>query len=65
MAGWRVKPEEISGRVLSLAIPKGSKTAAQRAAIEAAKARAQAFDVELMVTSSSVPTLSAAVMISY
>jgi hypothetical protein len=47
---WRVKPEEISGRVLSLAIPKGSMTAAQRAAIEAAKARAQAFDVELTVT---------------
>jgi hypothetical protein len=47
---WRVKSEAITGRVLSLAIPKGSMTAAQRAAIEAAKVRAQAFDIELIVT---------------
>ena len=40
----------ITGRVLSLAIPKGSLTAAQRAAIEAARARANAFGVDLTVT---------------
>jgi hypothetical protein len=40
----------ISGRVLSLAVPKGSMTAAQRAAIEIAKGRAQAFGVDLVVT---------------
>jgi hypothetical protein len=40
----------ITGRVLSLAIPKGSLTAAQRAAIEAAKTRANAFGVDLTVT---------------
>ena len=50
LGAWRVKSEAITGRVLSLAIPKGSRTAAQRAAIEAAKLRAKAFDVELKVT---------------
>jgi hypothetical protein len=37
-------------RVLSLAIPKGSVTVAQRAGIEAARVRAQAFGVDLVVT---------------
>jgi hypothetical protein len=40
----------ISGRTLSLAIPKGSMTAVQRATIEAARARAEAFDVDFIVT---------------
>jgi hypothetical protein len=38
------------GRALSLAIPKGSMTVAQRAAIEAARVRAQAFGVDLIIT---------------
>ncbi len=45
-----IAPSDISGRALSLAIPKGSVTAAQQAAIEAARARAQAFGVELVIT---------------
>jgi hypothetical protein len=45
-----VDSSAISGRALSLAIPKGSVTAAQRAAIDAARWRAQAFDVDLIVT---------------
>jgi hypothetical protein len=45
-----VTPSDISGRALSLAIPKGSMTAAQRAIIDAARTRAQAFDVDLIVT---------------
>jgi hypothetical protein len=45
-----ITPSDISGRALSLAIPKGSMTAAQKAAIEAARLRAQAFDVDLIVT---------------
>ena len=40
----------ISSRALSLAIPKGSMTTVQRAAIEAVRARAQAFDVDFIVT---------------
>jgi hypothetical protein len=45
-----VDSAKITGRVLSLAVPKGSMTRVQRAAIEAARARAQAFDIELVVT---------------
>ncbi len=45
-----IRPSAISRRVLSLAVPKGSMTAAQQAAIEAARLRAQAFDVDLIVT---------------
>jgi hypothetical protein len=45
-----IEPSAISKRVLSLAIPKGSMTAAQRAAIEAAKARAEGLGVDLTVT---------------
>lgn len=40
-----ITPSDISGRALSLAIPKGSMTAAQRAVIETARTRAQAFGV--------------------
>ena len=45
-----VDSPKITGRVLSLAVPKGSMMTVQRAAIEAARARAQAFDIELVVT---------------
>ena len=45
-----IRSSEISGRALSLAIPKGSMTAAQRAVINAARTRAQASDVDLIVT---------------
>jgi len=40
----------ISGRTLSIAIPKGSITATQQAAIESAMARAQAFDINFVIT---------------
>ena len=40
-----IKSTDISGRALSLAIPKGSMTVAQQTAIEAARVRAQAFGV--------------------
>jgi len=45
---WKVDPSAISGRVLRVAIPKGSVTSAQQGAIEAAQTRAQAFDIELI-----------------
>lgn len=45
-----ISSSAISGRTLSLAIPKGIMTPAQRAAIESAKIRAQAFGVDLLVT---------------
>ena len=45
-----VNSSAISSRALSLAIPKGSMTTVQRAAIEAVRARAQAFDVDFIVT---------------
>lgn len=49
--GFTIIPSSaISGRTLSLAIPKGRMTAIQRATIEAARLRAQAFDVDLIVT---------------
>ncbi|HTV29237.1 MAG TPA: hypothetical protein VMF32_15755 [Xanthobacteraceae bacterium] len=46
----QILPANISGRALSLAIPKGSMTAVQRAAIDAARIRAQAFGVNLIIT---------------
>lgn len=49
-SAFEITPENITGRALSLAIPKGSMTAVQRAAIEAARLRAQAFDVDLIIT---------------
>ena len=45
----QILPANISGRALSLAIPKGSMTAAQRSAIDAARTRAQAFGVNLII----------------
>jgi hypothetical protein len=48
--GVEVESSAISGRVLDLVVPKGSITAGQRAAIDAAKARAKAFGVDLIVT---------------
>jgi hypothetical protein len=50
MGIFKVESAKITGRVLSLAVPKGSMTRVQRAAIEAARARAHAFDIELVVT---------------
>ena len=46
-----IKSSDIGGRALSLAIPKGSMTVARQAAFEAARARAEAFGVYLIVTS--------------
>jgi hypothetical protein len=40
----------IAGRALNLAIPKGSITPIQRAAIEDAEMRAQAFGVDLIIS---------------
>jgi hypothetical protein len=47
---YQIEASAINGRMLDLVVPKGNMTAAQRAAISAAKARAKAFDVELIVT---------------
>jgi hypothetical protein len=46
----RVNEAAILGRELSIAIPKGSKTAVQQAAMDAARLRAKAFDVDLKFT---------------
>jgi hypothetical protein len=46
----QILPGDISGRALSLAIPKGGMTAAQQAVIQAARLRAQAFGVNLTIT---------------
>jgi hypothetical protein len=48
--GVEVESSAISSRVLNLVVPKGSITAGQRAVIDAAKARAKAFGVDLIVT---------------
>jgi len=45
-----VESSDISARALSLAVPKGSITAAQQAAIDAARARATTLGVNLIVT---------------
>ena len=45
-----INSSQISSRVLSLAVPRGTMTAAQRGAMEAARLRARAFDIELIVT---------------
>lgn len=50
LAFTTIKSSAIKGRVLSLAIPKGSMTAAQRAAIEAVRTRARAFGIDLIIT---------------
>jgi hypothetical protein len=46
----KITAEDITGRTLSLAIPKGAATAIQRSAIEAARVRAEAFGIKLIVT---------------
>jgi hypothetical protein len=45
-----IGPTDIQGRVLSLAIPKGSITTVQQRALDAASFRAKAFGVEIRVT---------------
>jgi hypothetical protein len=45
-----VEPSDITGRALNIAVPKGSITATQQGAIEAAAARAKSLGVELIVT---------------
>ena len=50
MGTIEIESSAITDRVLSLATPKGSMTATQRVAIEAARSRAQALGVELRVT---------------
>jgi hypothetical protein len=47
---WRIESTAIEGRVLSVVVPKGSMTTAQKAAIEAARLRAQAFGIDLIIT---------------
>ena len=48
MGVWEIESSAISDRVLKVAIPEGSVTSAQQGAIQAAQARAQAFDVDLI-----------------
>jgi contact-dependent growth inhibition (CDI) system restriction endonuclease-like protein len=50
LGAFEVDSAKITDRVLSLATSKGSMTAAQKSAIETAKARVQAFDVKLIIT---------------
>lgn len=50
MGTIEIGASDITGRALSIAIPKGSMTAVQRAAFDAARARAKAFGVNLTVT---------------
>jgi hypothetical protein len=49
MSGITIRPSDISGRALDIAVPNGSITETQRAAIEAAKLRARAFGVDLNI----------------
>jgi hypothetical protein len=48
--GDRIDPDEITGRMLHLIIPKGSLKAVQRDAIEAARARAAAKGITIELT---------------
>jgi hypothetical protein len=50
MNGQVIRPWNIDGRVLSLVIPKGMMTSLQREVLDAARIRAQAFDVDLIIT---------------
>ena len=50
MGALEINGSDITGRVLSIAIPKGSMTAVQRAAIDAARTRARGLGVEVKVT---------------
>jgi hypothetical protein len=45
-----IRPSEITGRVLQVIIPKGSMSAVQRAAIEAARERARKAGIDLIIT---------------
>jgi hypothetical protein len=49
-AGVSIDAAQITARQLQLAIPEGSATAAQQAAINAAAARAQAMGINFIVT---------------
>ena len=49
MNGITIRPSDISGRVLDIAVPKGSITAAQETAIAGAKLRARAFGIDLRI----------------
>jgi|HubBroStandDraft_6_1064221.scaffolds.fasta_scaffold132057_3 hypothetical protein len=46
----KIDSDDITGRVLSIAIPKGIMNAAQQAAFEVAAARARAFGIDLTIT---------------
>jgi hypothetical protein len=46
----KIESAEITGRELSIAIPKGSMTAIQREAVEAARIRARSLGIDLKVT---------------
>lgn len=48
--GWEIKSNAIKGRVLSIVVPKGSMTAMQKVVFEGAKLRAEAFDIDLIIT---------------
>jgi predicted KAP-like P-loop ATPase len=50
MGSIKIASEAITGRELSIAIPKGSMTAVQRDAIEAARIRARTFGIDLKIT---------------
>jgi hypothetical protein len=50
MGDIKIGSEAITGRKLSIAIPKGSMTMVQREAIEAARVRARTFGIDLKVT---------------
>jgi hypothetical protein len=50
MGDIKVAAEAITGRELSIAIPKGSMTAVQREAIEAARTRARSLGIDLKIT---------------
>jgi hypothetical protein len=49
-AGVNIASDQITDRVLSLAVPKDSMTSVQRAAVEAVRARAKSLDIDLVVT---------------
>jgi hypothetical protein len=49
MNGITIRPSDIGGRVLDIAVPKGSITEVQETAIEAAKLRARAFGIDLRI----------------
>jgi hypothetical protein len=47
---WDIESTPIEGRVLNIVVPKRSMTGMQKAVFEAAKHRAQAFDIDLVIT---------------